>query len=138
MSRYDFTRRGFLGSAAAASLALGTGLPARAAGVTIGFIYVGPKDDFGWNQAHAVGAKAIKDLPGVKVLEEENVPETDAGIAVLYRFAAFDPFARSTYFGISLDLGQFERFRWRFLCTVRTLAFLEAACTRARWRSSRG
>ncbi|MFO1149016.1 MAG: BMP family ABC transporter substrate-binding protein [Alsobacter sp.] len=106
MSRYDFTRRGFLGSAAAASLALGTGLPARAAGVTIGFIYVGPKDDFGWNQAHAVGAKAIKDLPGVKVLEEENVPETDAvaksmesmiqldGASLIFptSFGYFDPF----------------------------------------------
>ena len=25
--------------------------------------------------------------------------------------AGFDPFARSRYFGVSLDLGQFERFR---------------------------
>lgn len=30
---------------------------------------------------------------------------------MLYRFAGFDPFARSRYFGCSLDLGQFERFR---------------------------
>ena len=41
-------------------------------------IYVGPRDDFGWNQAHALAVKALKDLPGVKVAEEENVPETDA------------------------------------------------------------
>lgn len=32
-------------------------------------------------------------------------------LQVLYRFTAFDPFERSSYFGRSLDLGQFERFR---------------------------
>lgn len=42
----------------------------------IGFIYVGPRDDFGYNQAHAEAAKAISQLPGVKILEEEKVPET--------------------------------------------------------------
>jgi len=61
------SRRGFLKAAAA-----------TAAGLTIGIIYVGPRADYGWNQAHAVGAKALKDLPGVKVVEEENVPETVA------------------------------------------------------------
>src|SRR5689334_13932066 len=44
--------------------------------LTVGFIYVGPKDDYGYNQAHAEGAAAVKKLPGVKVLEEERVPET--------------------------------------------------------------
>ena len=34
--------------------------------------------DYGWNQAHAVGAKALREIPGVKVVEEENVPETVA------------------------------------------------------------
>jgi basic membrane protein A len=48
----------------------------RAADITVGFIYVGPKDDYGYNQAHAEGAAAIKSLPGVTVLEEERVPET--------------------------------------------------------------
>jgi simple sugar transport system substrate-binding protein len=53
--------------------------PARAADAfTVGFVYVGPKDDYGYNQAHAQGAKAVAALPGVKVLEEENVPETSA------------------------------------------------------------
>ncbi len=52
-------------------------LPARAeAPITVGFIYVGPKDDYGYNQAHAQGAKAVAAMPGVKVVEEENVPET--------------------------------------------------------------
>ena len=46
--------------------------------LTIGFIYVGPKDDYGYNQAHALGAASVAKLPGVKVLEEANVPETVA------------------------------------------------------------
>ena len=45
---------------------------------TVGFIYVGSKDDYGWNQSHAVAAAALKDIPGITVVEEENVPETDA------------------------------------------------------------
>ena len=49
-----------------------------AANLTIGVIYVGPKDDYGYNQAQAEGAAAIKSMAGVKVLEEERVPETDA------------------------------------------------------------
>ena len=44
----------------------------------IGFIYVGPKDDYGYNQAHALGAAAVAKMPGVEIREEENVPETDA------------------------------------------------------------
>jgi simple sugar transport system substrate-binding protein len=46
--------------------------------LTIGFIYVGPKTDYGYNQAHAQGAAALAKLPGVKVREEEMVPETVA------------------------------------------------------------
>src|ERR1700719_4066601 len=49
---------------------------APAADVTIGFIYVGPKDDYGYNQAHAQGAAAVKKMAGVKVAEEEKVAET--------------------------------------------------------------
>jgi basic membrane protein A len=43
---------------------------------SIGFIYVGPKDDYGYNQAHAAGAAVVKKMPNVKVSEEERVPET--------------------------------------------------------------
>ena len=72
-------RRSFLrGSAAGLALAAAPLGAARAANVVIGAIYVGPKDDFGWNQAHAVAMAAVKAVPGVKVVEEENVPETDA------------------------------------------------------------
>src|SRR5258708_39345902 len=44
----------------------------------IGFIYVGPRDDYGYNQAHAEGAAVLKKMPGVKIVEEEKVPETVA------------------------------------------------------------
>ena len=74
----QITRRGFLGGVGGAALALGSISTARAAGTTIGFIYVGSKDDYGWNQSHAVAAAALKDIPGITVVEEENVPETDA------------------------------------------------------------
>ena len=64
-----------------AALTLGTALPLRRAfakDTTIGFIYVGSRDDYGYNQAHAAGAAALKKMPGIKVVEEEKVPETDA------------------------------------------------------------
>jgi simple sugar transport system substrate-binding protein len=82
MSRFESNRRDLLKAIAAAS-AVGT-LPlwaqqALAANpITVGFIYVGPKDDFGYNQAHAQAAAIIKKMPGVKVVEEEKVPETIA------------------------------------------------------------
>lgn len=44
--------------------------------ITVGFIYAATRDDFGWNQAHAVAAKKISQLPGVSLVEQENVPET--------------------------------------------------------------
>jgi basic membrane protein A len=44
---------------------------------TVGFIYVGPKGDYGYNQAHAQGAAVVAAMPRVKIREEENVPETE-------------------------------------------------------------
>lgn len=49
---------------------------AFAADFVVGALYVGPKTDYGWNQAHAEGVAALKDLGGVTVIEEERVPET--------------------------------------------------------------
>jgi basic membrane protein A and related proteins len=46
--------------------------------LTVGVIYVGPKDDFGYNQAQAQAAAEMKKLPGIKIVEEELVPETTA------------------------------------------------------------
>ena len=50
-----------------AALTLGSALGVRhatAADTTIGFIYVGPRDDYGYNQAHAQGAAALKKMAG--------------------------------------------------------------------------
>jgi basic membrane protein A len=74
-------RRSFLVSATATVASLG--IPpwvTRAAEkkVVMGFIYVGPKDDYGYNQAHAEGCLALQRLPWVKSVEEANVPETTA------------------------------------------------------------
>ncbi|XP_073006980.1 uncharacterized protein [Typha latifolia] len=44
-------------------------------------------------------------------LKYNDQPRQDYGIEVMYRFAGFDPFERSAYFGPHFDLGQFERFR---------------------------
>lgn len=76
---YDhaLSRRALLRGAAVTAAGLCAALPARAANPTVvGFIYVGPRDDFGYNQAHAQGAAAVAKLSGVKVVEEEKVPET--------------------------------------------------------------
>jgi basic membrane protein A and related proteins len=79
MSKHSHSRRTFLAGAAVSPFVLsGFAAPAHAAGVTVGIIYVGSRADYGWNQAHAVAAKALKDVPGVNVVEEENVPETAA------------------------------------------------------------
>ena len=46
--------------------------------IVVGVIYVGPRGDFGYNQAQAAASAAMKKMPGLKVVEEENVPETAA------------------------------------------------------------
>lgn len=107
------SRRHFLQSSAAAlgaSAVLPFGArPARAATeLTVGFIYVGPKDDYGYNQSHAEGAAAVKAMAGVTVIEEENVPEANdvtntmesmmnfdgAGLIFPTSFGYYDPFIK--------------------------------------------
>jgi simple sugar transport system substrate-binding protein len=111
MTQAKFSRRSLLKTAGAGALTLSAGgLPFRPAAaaneLVIGIIYVGPRDDYGWNQSHAVGAKALKGLAGVKVIEEERVPETIAvaktmesminidGAKLIFgtSFGYFDPF----------------------------------------------
>ena len=81
-SNYTLNRRLFLrGLAATSALSAVAATPlkhALAATTTVGFIYVGARDDYGYNQAHAEGAAALKKLPGINVVEEESVPETVA------------------------------------------------------------
>ena len=78
----DALRRRLLaaGGLAGASLALPGALRHALAQspITVGILYVGPRDDFGYNQAQAEAAALLKKLPGVKLIEEENVPETQA------------------------------------------------------------
>lgn len=54
-------------------------------GVTkIGFIMVGPKDDYGYNQAVYEGSQALKaDFPDVEILTAENVPEDDTAATTM-------------------------------------------------------
>ncbi len=49
--------------------------PAAAKELVMGFIYVGPKDDFGYNQAHFLGKEGLKSL-NVKTIDQASVPET--------------------------------------------------------------
>jgi simple sugar transport system substrate-binding protein len=62
----------------AGALGSATSLRAFAQGkkLVIGVIYVGPRDDYGYNQAQAQAAAAIKKMPGITVVEQEKVPET--------------------------------------------------------------
>ena len=63
----------------------GTGAPVSTGDVdTVGFIFVGPKDDFGYNQAAYAGSEAVKSAFGdLTVLQAENVPETAESEAVM-------------------------------------------------------
>ena len=101
-------------SAAGAALGVGATLWPRGAfadtPLTVGFIYVGPKDDYGYNQSHAEAAAAVKSMPGITVVEEENVPETTDvvktmesminldGASLIFptSFGYFDPFMLDT------------------------------------------
>src|SRR5664279_1340581 len=77
--RHDPSRRRALAQLSAGSLAtLAPWALAQAKTLTVGVIYVGPRDDFGYNQAQAQAAAEMKKMPGIKVVEEENVPETAA------------------------------------------------------------
>jgi basic membrane protein A and related proteins len=58
-------------------LLLATAWQASAAGLTVGAIYVGSVNDYGYNQAMHDGLLAMKEaIPDVALLEAENVPET--------------------------------------------------------------
>jgi simple sugar transport system substrate-binding protein/basic membrane protein A len=50
----------------------------------VGFIFVGPKDDYGYNQAAYEGAMAVKEkYPDLEVLTAENVPEDDNATRIM-------------------------------------------------------
>ena len=57
-------------------LLMGT-LPTAAAPLTVGAIYVGSTNDYGYNRSMHDGLVVMKEaIPGTKLLEAENVPET--------------------------------------------------------------
>ncbi|MBY2989347.1 twin-arginine translocation signal domain-containing protein, partial [Rhizobium leguminosarum] len=76
MNRRNFLQASAAGALAGAMPGLIASSAAAQTALTVGFIYVGPKDDYGYNQAHAEGAAVVKALSGVTLVEEENVPET--------------------------------------------------------------
>jgi simple sugar transport system substrate-binding protein/basic membrane protein A len=50
----------------------------------VGFIFVGPKDDFGYNQAAYEGSQAVAAAyPDMEVLTAENVPEDDNATRIM-------------------------------------------------------
>jgi len=77
LTRREFIRKsGNLVAAGSVMALLPSWAAAAAKPITVGFIYVGPRQDFGWNQSHWDAAKKIAKMDGVKVVEQENVPET--------------------------------------------------------------
>jgi simple sugar transport system substrate-binding protein len=85
MSGIDLNRRDALKRMAllgAAGLVPGL-LPvrsARAADLAAGFVYIGPREDWGWNQSFAVAAAALRGVPNVRVVQAGYLPEsTDYG-----------------------------------------------------------
>jgi basic membrane protein A and related proteins len=55
----------------------------------VGFIFVGPKDDFGYNQAAYEGSQAVAAAhPELEVLTAENVPEDDNATRVMEKMIA--------------------------------------------------
>jgi basic membrane protein A and related proteins len=57
--------------------------PPAPRGFVVAVLYGGPKLDAGFNQAHAAAAAAVKQLPGVTVVEEEDVPDGPAAGKVI-------------------------------------------------------
>ena len=47
---------------------------ARAADLTAGFVYIGPRLDWGWNQSHEVAAAGLRGVPNVTVVEAGYLP----------------------------------------------------------------
>jgi basic membrane protein A len=81
MSGLALTRRRALEGAGllGASAFISGVLPIRfayAADLTIGFIFIGPRDDWGWNQSFAEAAEDLSALPNVKIVEAGYLPET--------------------------------------------------------------
>jgi simple sugar transport system substrate-binding protein len=49
---------------------------ARAADLTVSFVFIGPRLDWGWNQSHALAAAALKGVANVRVFQADYLPES--------------------------------------------------------------
>ena len=78
MSEIRWNRRELIQAAGGLAVAGFGGRAFAQKPLTVGFVYVGARDDYGYNQSHADAAALVKKMPGLKVVEEENVPETNA------------------------------------------------------------
>ena len=76
INRREMLQRLGMAGALGAVGSLGSRRADAADKLVVGVIYVGPRDDYGYNQAQAQAAAAIKKMPGVTVVEQEKVPET--------------------------------------------------------------
>jgi basic membrane protein A len=76
INRREMLQRLALAGAVGAIGGLATRRASAGEKLVVGVIYVGPRDDYGYNQAQAQAAAAIKKMPGVTVVEQEKVPET--------------------------------------------------------------
>ena len=81
MSGFDLDRRkmlegmGALGASALLQAALPIRL-ARAGELVAGFVYIGPRLDWGWNESHAVAALALEGVPHAGVVQADYLPES--------------------------------------------------------------
>jgi basic membrane protein A len=83
----------FLLVLAACSSGGGTSSPTGSGGTgskgAVGFLYVGPKNDFGYNQAAYEGSLAVgKAFPDLKIIQAENVPETEVASSQMEQMIA--------------------------------------------------
>lgn len=80
MAGLHHNRREILkGLAVAAAGLVPAGLPfrgAQAADLTAGFVYIGPRLDWGWNQSFAAAAQALADRSGLPVVQAGYLPES--------------------------------------------------------------
>lgn len=65
------------------TVSAGTAVPGKDS-KAVGFIFVGPKDDFGYNEAAFDGSEEVrKAFPDLEVITAENVPEDDNAARVM-------------------------------------------------------
>lgn len=74
-------RRLFLRTSTAAGIGVLLGstrfLSAADQRIVMGFVYSGPKNDLGYNQAHWQGKQTLASLPYVRAIDEANIDETN-------------------------------------------------------------